>query len=148
MLYKENEAELLGKELIKRFHRLQRFSKKGNKLQSFNNLSAYIALIPMIVYFFGSVKRREMYRTLKELLFKQQKIPSSYNQLFDAAVKYLLRSSAIITRFDNLENDELLSLSHKGYIETLNLLNLSWAKNKTILQDKIRCAILKEQLNN
>lgn len=148
LLYKENEAELLGKELIKRFHRLQRFSKKGNKLQSFNNLSAYIALIPMIVYFFGSVKRREMYKTLKELLFKQQKIPSSYNQLFNAAVKYLVRSSAIITRFDNLENDELLSLSHKGYIETLNLLNLSWAKNKTILQDKIRCAILKEQLNN
>lgn len=148
LLYKEDKPELLGAELIKKFHRLQRLSQKGNKLQSFNNLSAYIALIPMIVYFFVTVKRRELHKTLKDLLLKQNSLPLNYNQLFNAAIKYLVKSGEIITKFDNFENDEILSLSQKGYTETYNLLKLSWAENKTILQDRIRCAILKEQLNN
>ena len=75
-------------------------------------------------------------------------MPLTYNQLFNASLKYLIKSGSLITRFDNLENDEILSLSLKGYVETNNLLKLSWAPNKTLLQDKIRCAILKEQLNN
>lgn len=148
LLYKEDKPELLGEELIKKFHRLQRLSQKGNKLQSFNNLSAYIALIPMIVYFFITVKRRELHKTLKDLLLKQNSLPLNYNQLFNASIKYLVKSGGLITKFDNFENDEILSLSQKGYTETYNLLKLSWAANKTILQDRIRCAILKEQLNN
>lgn len=148
LLYKEDKPELLGAELIKKFHRLQRLSQKGNKLQSFNNLSAYIALIPMIVYFFVTVKRRELHKTLKDLLLKQNSLPLNYNQLFNASIKYLVKSGRLITKFDNFENDEILSLSQKGYTETYNLLKLSWATNKTILQDRIRCAILKEQLNN
>ena len=148
ILYKEDSPQLLGKELIKRFHRMQRLSQKGNKLQSFNNLSAYIALIPMIVYFFMTVKRTELHKTLKELLLSQNSFPSNYNQLFNASIKYLVKSGELITRFDNFQNDEILSLSKKGYTETYNLLKLSWAVNRTILQDRIRCAILKEQLNN
>lgn len=66
----------------------------------------------------------------------------------NASVKYLIKSGKIVTKFDDFKNDETLSLSSKGYMETSNLLKLSWAKNKTMLQDKIRCAILKEQLNN
>lgn len=148
MLYKEDKPELLGTELTKKFHRLQRLSQKGNKLQSFNNLSAYIALIPMIVYFFMTVKRQELHKTLKDLLLKQNSLPLNYNQLFNASIKYLVKSGSLITKFENFQNDEFLSLSKKGYTETYNLLKLSWAVNKTILQDRIRCAILKEQLNN
>ena len=148
MLYKEDKPELLGTELIKKFHRLQRPSQKGNKLQSFNNLSAYIALIPIIVYFFMTVKRRELHKTLKDLLIKQDSLPPDYNQLFNASIKYLVKSGSLITKFENFQKDEILSLSKKGYTETYNLLKLSWAANKTLLQDRIRCAILKEQLNN
>lgn len=148
MIYKENSPEVLGEKLIKNFHRLQRFSQKGNKMLSFQNLAAHISLIPMIIYFFRIVKRKELHKTLKELLLKQNKLPLTYNQLFNASLKYLIKSGSLITRFDNLENDEILSLSQKGYVETNNLLKLSWAPNKTLLQDKIRCAILKEQLNN
>ena len=148
MLYKEDKPELLGTELTKKFHRLQRLSQKGNKQQSFNNLSAYIALIPMIVYFFMTVKRQELHKTLKDLLLKQNSLPLNYNQLFNASIKYLVKSGSLITKFENFQNDEFLSLSKKGYTETYNLLKLSWAANKTILQDRIRCAILKEQLNN
>lgn len=148
MLYKEDKPELLGTELTKKFHRLQRLSQKGNKQQSFNNLSAYIALISMIVYFFMTVKRQELHKTLKDLLLKQNSLPLNYNQLFNASIKYLVKSGSLITKFENFQNDEFLSLSKKGYTETYNLLKLSWAANKTILQDRIRCAILKEQLNN
>ena len=148
MLYKSDMPELLGIELIKKFRRLQHISQKGNKMQSFNNLSAYIALIPMIVYFYMTVKRQELHKTLKDLLIKQNSLPINYNQLFNASIKYLIKSGGLITRFDNFENDEILSLSKKGYTDTYNLLKLSWAADKTILQDKIRCAILKEQLNN
>ena len=148
MLYKEDKPELLGTELTKKFHRLQRLSQKGNKQQSFNNLSAYIALISMIVYFFMTVKRQELHKTLKDLLLKQNSLPLNYNQLFNASIKYLVKSGSLITKFENFQNDEFLSLSKKGYTETYNLLKLPWAANKTILQDRIRCAILKEQLNN
>ncbi len=148
LVYKENEPKLLGEELSKKFKHLQRMSKKGNKKLSFNNLSAYIAFIPIIVFFYKAIKRKELYKSLKELLIEQNTLPSNYNQLFNASVKYLIKSGGIVTKFDDFKNDETLSLSSKGYAETANLLKLSWATNKTLLQDKIRCAILKEQLNN
>lgn len=148
LLYKENTPELLGDELIDKFNYLRRISQKGHKNLSFNNLSAYIAFIPIIEYFYKTVKRKELYKTLKEVLKDQNSLPSNYNQLFNASIKYLIKSGALVTKFDDFENDEMLSLSQKGYSETSNLLKLSWASNKTLLQDKIRCVILKEQLNN
>ena len=148
LVYKENTPEVLGDELIANFNSLRRLSKKGHKSLSFNNLSAYIAFIPIIAYFYKVLKRKELYKTLKELLKKQKEFPSNYNQLFNASIKYLIKSGSLVAKFDNLENDETLSLSQKGYTETSNLLKLSWAANKTMLQDKIRCVILKKQLNN
>ena len=148
ILYKENEPELLGIELTKKFRRLQRQLHKANRLQSFDNLSSYIALVPMIVYFFMTVKRRDLHKTLKELLIGKNLLSVNYNQLFNASIKYLVKSGGLLTRFDNFQNDEILSLSKKGYAETYNLLRVSWPKDRTILQDRIRCAILKEHLNN
>lgn len=148
LVYKENTPELLGDELIEKFTYLRRLSKRGHKSLSFDNLAAYIAFIPVIAYFYKTIKRKELYKTLKELLIDQKSLPSNYNQLFNASIKYLIKSSNLVTKFDNFEKDETLSLSQKGYTETSNLLKLSWAANKIMLQDKIRCAILKEQLNN
>ncbi|MDE5778643.1 MAG: hypothetical protein K2I10_09115, partial [Lachnospiraceae bacterium] len=85
---------------------------------------------------------------LKELLADLKSLPSNYNQLFNASIKYLIKSGGLVTKYDDFEKDDTLSLSQKGYTETSNQLKLSWASNKTLLQDKIRCVILKEQLNN
>lgn len=148
LVYKEKDPELLGNELIDKFNYLRRLSQRGHKSLSFNNLSAYIAFIPIIDYFYKTIKRKELHKTLKELLKEQNSLPSNYNQLFNASIKYLIKSSSLVTKFENFEKDETLSLSQKGYTETSNLLKLSWAANKTLLQDKIRCVILKEQLNN
>ena len=95
-----------------------------------------------------TVKRRDLHKTLKELLIGKNLLSVNYNQLFNASIKYLVKSGGLLTRFDNFQNDEILSLSKKGYAETYNLLRVSWPKDRTILQDRIRCAILKEQLNN
>lgn len=105
-------------------------------------------LIVCINQKFARDKSFIMMGPVKHLLEKQNSLPLNYNQLFNASIKYLVKSGGLITKFDNFENDEILSLSQKGYTETYNLLKLSWATNKTILQDRIRCAILKEQLNN
>lgn len=148
LVYKENAPELLGKELIDRFNYRRRLSQKGHKSLSFNNLSAYIAFIPIIAFFYKTIKRKELHKTLKELLKDQNSLPPNYNQLFNASIKYLIKSGGLVTKFDDFEKDETLSLSQKGYTETSNLLKLSWASYKTLLQDKIRCVILKEQLNN
>lgn len=148
LLYKENNPELLGDELIEKFNNRRRLLQKGHKSLSFNNLSAYIAFIPIIVYFYKTIKRKELHKTLKELLKDKNSLPSNYNQLFNASIKYLIKSGGLVTKFDGFEKDDTLSLSQKGYTETSNQLKLSWASNKTILQDKIRCVILKEQLNN
>lgn len=147
LLYKESTPELLGDELIKKFNSRKRLSSKWHRSLSFDNLSAYIAFIPMITFFYKSIRRKELHKTLEELL-KNQKLPASkYNQLFNASIKYLIKSNSLITKFDNFEKDDILSLSQKGYTETSNLLKLSSETNKTMLQDKIRCVILKEQNN-
>ena len=147
-IYKEKEPKLLGEELSKKFKHLQRLSERGNKSLSFDNLSAYIAFIPIIAYFYKNIKRKELYKTLKELLISQKSLPENFNELFNASIKYLIKSGEFVTKLNDLKNDETLSLSPKGYKKTSRLLKLSWAKDKTMLQDKIRCVILKEQLNN
>ncbi len=146
VIYKNENPEIFGNNLVKEFRRFYKHSK-SNKNQSFDNLSAYIAFIPIIVYFFKTISRKELYKNLKKLLRERDMFPVKYNELFNASIKYLIKSSAIVTEFDTTENDETLSLSLKGYLETCNLLKLSWATNKTMLHDKIRCVILKEQLN-
>ena len=146
--YKDTELEKLGAALSKKMTILRRFAQKGNKMQSFENIAAYISFIPVIVYFFKDVKRKELHKTLKELLLKNKELPATYNKLFNASLKYMVRSGSLTTRFDENENDEILSLSKAGYMEVNDLLKLSYAANRTVLHDKIRCDILREQLNN
>ncbi len=145
--YKNEDSETLGNNLVREFRRFRKHSK-SNKNQSFSNLSAYIAFIPMIVYFFKTISRKELHKNLKDLLKEKGTLPTKYNELFNVSIKYLVKSGGLITDFDTSEKDENLSLSPKGYSETYNLLNLSWAYNRTMLHDKIRCIILKGQLND
>ncbi len=153
IIYKDKEPEKLADDLIKIFHRIQRSPSKAeaekDKEPSFNNLSAYIAFVPIIVYFFKFINRKDLYKTIKELLIKRQEtLPQKYNELFNASIKYLIKSGSIVAKYDTNEKDDILSLSPKGYFEVNNLLQLSRETNRTILHDRIRCAILKEQLNN
>ncbi len=148
LVYKEKQPELLGDELAKKFKRLQRLARRGSKILSFDQLAAYISFIPIITYFYKNVRRKELHKNLKALLTEQEKLPQNYNQLFNASIKYLIKSGKIVTKFDDFKNDETLSLSPNGYMQTFNILSLSWATEKTMLQDKIRCAILQRELNN
>ena len=131
-IYKEKEPKLLGEELSKKFKHLQRLSERGNKSLSFDNLSAYIAFIPIIAYFYKNIKRKELYKTLKELLISQKSLPENFNELFNASIKYLIKSGEFVTKLNDLKNDETLSLSPKGYKKTSRLLKLSWAKDKGV----------------
>lgn len=153
LTYKKEDPISLGTELCKKLRRFRYMSEKSNKYLSFDNMSAYITFIPIIVYFYKTLKRKELHKTLRELLKEQNTLPSKYNQLFNASIKYLIKSGEVVTKFEDFKfedfkNDETLSLSPNGYNKTLKLLKSSQALNKNMLQDNIRCAILKEQLNN
>lgn len=147
ILYKVDEPEALSRDLTKVFRQLHKKSK-SNKNQSFNILSAYIAFVPMIVYFYQSVTRKFLHKNLKSYLNSKEDLPDSYNELFNASIKYLMKYGILVTEFDMDQKDEILSLSSKGYNETLGLIEQSFAPNKTMLHDRIRCVILKEQLYN
>lgn len=148
IVYKDDNLDQLYTALKKEFRKLHRKGDVSHKMLSFNNLSAFITLIPIIIYFFQTAERREIHRGLKELLKNNDLFPEKYNELFNVSIKYLLKNGALITDYDVETSSELLLLSEKGYNETFKLIKNSIAKERTILHDRIRCAILKEQLNN
>ena len=145
VVFKNDAPEALGVELSIAFHRLRK-KTMSNKNQSFNTLATYISFIPMIVYFYKTTSRKSVHKNLKIFLSEQKKLPAKYNELFNAAIKYLIKIGTIETAFDISKEDETFSLSSKGYHETLDFIGRSSARNKSRLHDKIRCAILKEQL--
>lgn len=147
VLYKNEEPEILGNNLIKEFQRLHKYSN-SNKNQSFDTLSAYITFIPLIVYFYQTSSRKRIYKYLKEFLKAKGIFSTKYNELFNASIKYLIKAGTLVTEFNIDEKDETLSLSSKGYMKTHNLIKRSWAFNRTMLHDKIRCVILKEHMRN
>ena len=102
----------------------------------------------MIVYFHQTISRKALHKNLKAFLKERDCLPSRYNDLFNASVKYLIKVGGMVTEYDIDEKDETFSLSPKGYNETLGLIKLSSASERTILHDRIRCAILKGKLNN
>ena len=144
--FKSDEPEELGESLLKVF-RQKRRQTIGDKNRSFDTLSAYIAFIPMVVYFYQIISRRTIYRNLKGYLQSQEIPLCKYNELFNASIKYLLKSGVLITEFNLEARDEIFSLSKKGNAKTYNLIARSYARNHIVLHDRIRCAILKMQLN-
>lgn len=145
--FKPEDLKSLGDDMTKVFRKLHK-SERSNKAQSFDTISAYIGFIPIIVYFFQTISRRLLHKNLRLFLKERNCSSLCYNDLFNASIKYLIKSGILVTDFNIDEKDETFSLSSKGYTETLGLIERSSASNRTILHDRIRCVILKEQLDN
>lgn len=147
VFYKKDELDDLGKKLHKCFRKIHK-KTYFNKERSFDKLSAYIAFIPMVVYFYKEIERKQLFHGLKEFLKDLNSLPPQYNELFNVAIKYLLKTGILVTDYCQSKNETVIALSDKGDIEIHGVLSQSIASEKTILHDRIRCAILKEQLNN
>lgn len=147
VLYKSGELLELCDKLSKQFRKVKKNSV-SNKNCSFDELTTYIAFLPVILFFFKKIERKQLHKELKIYLNNNNMLPSKYNELFNATINYLLKTGIITTDFCHEKSEVLLSLSSKGYRETKKLLSNSCAKEKTILHDRIRCGIMKEQLNN
>jgi hypothetical protein len=145
VFYKATDLNTLIKTLEKIFRKYTK-QFKNNRNVTFHTMSTYFTFIPLIIYFYHSISRKEIHFNLKKLLESRNTFPKNYNELFNASIKYLLNSGIVITEFNIDKKDETLSLSSKGYSETLSLISHSTVSNKTNLHDKIRCAILKEEL--
>lgn len=148
IVYKSDELEAFCKNLTSSFKNIQKNYSKSHKSISINTLSGYIAFIPIVLYFYKNIARKELHSEIKSLLSEKQTSTSNFNDLFNAAVKYLLKSRMLIANYDMTLNDEILYLSDKGYNLTKNTLDKSYQSDRTILHDRIRLGIIKEQLNN
>lgn len=118
----------------------------------FELLPTYISLIPILLFFYHTITRREIFHNLKQWLIENDKCPNDYNELFNAAIKYLLKLGIItvsgVVDVEKELNEQILELSKKG-LKTTNInLSKSSISYKNMLQDEIRYDILKEQLNS
>lgn len=123
-----------------------------NTCPDFTMLPEYISFIPLILYFYKKYNRKQLYKNLKELIRNKYGIPKDYNELFNASLRYLHKLGIIYVNgninIDRNITDQVLSLSEKGYISTDSFFRKSNIPYKNELHDRIRCDILKEQLNN
>lgn len=145
--YKSPDVNGLVDDLKRCFRKLHKkvFGSRNNSLQE---LSAYIAFIPQLIYFFQKIGRDELYKGLKQFLTGRDILPARYKEFFNIAINYLMKTGIVVSGLNQREMTATLSLSPKGYLETKKVLDYSSASEKTILHDRIRCDILKEQLNN
>ena len=133
------------------------FSPKRNSFffkdssPDFSTLPEYISFIPLIIYFYKEYSRKDLYKNMKELIKNKYTMPKEYNELFNAALRYL-HKLGIISIIGNINiersiNEQVLTLSLKGYNSTDSFFRKSNVSYKNELHDEIRCDILKEQLN-
>jgi len=144
--FRSSDTNELGEKLTKRFKFFRR--ERSNQSTKFDLLRTYIGFIPLVIYFYQIIDRKDLYRTLKNYLKLKNELPLNYNELFNATIKYILKMGTVIMEFSLEKNDETFFLSDKGYKEICMSINSSWAFDRTRLHDKIRCAILNKQLNN
>lgn len=144
--YKPNQLTELSQSLHKVFVSLHR-RFRSNRNYSFDELSAFIAFLPIVVYFFKTIERKRLHKDFKKFLIFKKILPNKYNELFNVAIKYLLKNGILTTEFHAQKTDVVISLTPKGYQEITASLSRSTAIEKTFLHDRIRCDILKEQLN-
>lgn len=146
VFYRNNEIDELGNMMVKVFRKM--YKEEGHKNESCDTLSAFIVFIPMIIYFFQTVNRKKLHKNFREYLKLEKILPNKYNELFNASVRYLIKSGIVTAKYDLDQKEETLSLSSKGYQSTYNLLAQSSEPNRTRLHDKIRCDILNKQLSS
>lgn len=142
--YRTDALEELAKNIVKETRKVKKHQFMV-QAPAFSTISFYISFIPLTLFFYYELNRKCLYSTIKKLCTDKEKYPKRYNEIFNAAIKFLINSNVLETRYDTKYSDEKLSLSQKGYDVTVKTLNTSSATEKTILHDQIRCAIMKEQ---
>lgn len=146
--YNEKKVEEFCDDLGKTFNQIKRkWPRVHNKL-SFDNLSTYIAFIPILLFFFQEFDRKILHKELKQFLRKNNWLPDKYNDLFNASIKYLIKIRMIVSEIDSNEKQEKFKLTKDGIRDTKNILSKSQCLYRNMLHDKIRCGIIKMQLNN
>lgn len=146
--YRENKLIDLCNELGKSFNHIKKKWPRVNDKLSFSNLSTYISLLPMIIYFFQEIRREALYKELKKFLESNNLLPSDYSDLFNAAIKYLIKTRTIVSEIQGHTMQEQFQLTDMGINETKNILSKSKVPFSNRLHDSIRCGIMKEQLYN
>lgn len=146
--YKKDNLDDLCNLLIHAVTKITRKEKRNSETLLLNTLSSYITYIPIVVYFFQIISKIDLHKGIKEMLSKNKSMPSKYNDLFNASIKYLLKKRIILEEYSIIHKKEVYKLSAKGTNETMKLLNGDIKKGAIKLYDKIRCDIMKEQLNN
>lgn len=147
VIYKEKLLDEFSNDLMVSFNKIYRKNPELLKTKSFNNLTTYIAFIPIIIYFYQSVERKEIYHNIKKIVEDKGKLPKSFNEYFNAAIRYLLKVRTIVTEYNIKSDEEQYSLSDKGISKTKIMLDNYVKKGKIMLQDRIRCDIMKEQID-
>lgn len=146
--YNETNLEEFVAKLGKAFNHIRRKWTRGNEKLSFNNLSTYIAFIPVILYFFKDLDRQTLYKGLKNFLIEKGLMTSDFSDLFNASIKYLIKTRKILSEISGTEKQESFKLSTEGVEETKYILSKSRQSYRNMLHDKIRCGIMNKQFNN
>lgn len=146
--YRQGEIVEFCDKLKKSFNKIKRKWPQSHERLSFDKLSTYIAFIPIVLFFFQEVDRVIIHKELKDFLKSKNLFPANYNDLFNAAVKYLIKRRIIVPDINQIGAKERFRLTATGLSDTKNTLSKSQTSYRNKLHDKIRCGIMKEQLNN
>ena len=141
------DIECFCDELGKSFNQIKRKWPRIHNNASFDKLSTYIAFIPITLYFFQEIERPILYKEIKEFLRLREILPSKYNDLFNASIKYLIKTRKIVSVVGSDNRLEKFKLASDGLKDTRNVLSKSISGYRNMLHDKIRCGIMKEQFN-
>ena len=154
--YRKDALDDLVSAIVKQAKRMKR-QHWVKETRSFSSLSFYISFIPLALFFYRSINRNAVFNGIKNMIKMNGNLPKEYNDIFNASIKYLLNSNIIETTYRAINQSEtekskkspqykeILSLSQKGYHITSAILQTSTAREKTILHDQIRCAIMRRQ---
>lgn len=110
--------------------------------REFEVLSTYIALIPILLFFFQAIEREILFQQLKGYIkVLPNGLPKKYSSLFNSAIQYLVTSRTISVAHNSNEG-EIFSLTSYGQEKVRVLLAKSRISYPNRLCDKIRCGIM------
>jgi len=148
-IYQKDKIEDFCEDLSKTFNTI--YKKKHLQFVDFGNFASLITFIPIVIYFYKSYLRKELHAQLKYFiqlynLASEDYIKKYYNNIFNAVIKYLIKSRTLFVIYTINGDDEFI-LSPKGFEDVGLVMAKSTCYNKTILHDRIRFAILNRQFN-
>lgn len=130
------------------------FNSIRNKWHSFSpdkrgfaTLSTYIALIPVLLFFFQTIERELLFKELQGYIKSlPDGLPPKYRSLFNSAIQYLVKSRTI-SAAPGLNGGEIFSLTSYGQEKVRILLSKSRIAYPNHLCDRIRCGIMKAAMS-